>query len=283
MVWRPAKGAFVCDGKEQAAKAIYDCMKSRAFGTAGDTVVVEEYLEGREVSVFAFSDGEHLSSVVAARDYKRLLAEDAGPNTGGMGSYTPPEFWTPDLEDRVNNEIMAPIVKALAYEGAPYLGVLYAGLMVTSQGPKVLEFNCRFGDPEAQVILPLLQTDLVDVILAVTGGGLGKQSVEWQEGSCVGVVMTSGGYPGEYATGLPIEGLDRVDPDVQVFHGGTRFSGGSDNRQVLTDGGRVLTVVGRGTSLAQARETVYDNIHRLRFRDAYYRKDIALVKEGAAL
>ena len=270
------KGVLVCERKEDALAALNKCMSTRAFGAAGDVVVVEEYVEGREVSVFAFSDGEHISSLVAACDYKRLLDEDAGPNTGGMGSYTPPEFWTAQLEDRVRQEIVAPVVHALAESGTPYQGVLYAGLMITSQGPKVIEFNCRLGDPEAQVILPMLRTDLMDVVLACIHGEVDKLSLEWYEGACVGVVMASGGYPGEYSKGLEIGGLGDVDSDVQIFHSGTRMTSERGGTQVVTDGGRVLTAVGRGPTTAQAREKVYDNVRRVCFRDAHYRKDIAL-------
>lgn len=271
------KGAFVCSGKAEARKAIHECMKARAFGAAGDTVVVEEYLEGREVSVFAFSDGEHISPLVAACDYKRLLDGDAGPNTGGMGSYAPPEFWTPQLEDRIRKEIMSPVVTALMEMGSAYKGVLYAGLILTSAGPKVLEFNCRLGDPEAQVILPLLKIDLVDVMLASINGGVDKVSVQWHPGACLGVVMASGGYPGEYAKGLPIEGLEDVDDDVQVFHAGTRLADSGEQGIILTDGGRLLTVMSRGTTLAQAREKAYDNVRRIHAKGAHFRTDIGLV------
>ena len=277
------KGVVVCKTKEEAVDALDLCMVAKAFGAAGDTVVVEEYLEGREVSVFAFSDGEHLSPLVAACDYKRLLDGDAGPNTGGMGSYAPPEFWTPDMERRVREEIMVPAVRALKEEGTPYQGVLYGGLMVTPQGPTVLEFNCRFGDPEAQVILPLLKTDLLEVALASIVGRLDKLSIEWEESACVGVVMASGGYPGDYTTGLPLSGLGDVDDDVEVFHAGTRLAAVGEGSQVLTDGGRVLAVVGRGGSLAYARERAYDNIQRLNFHGAHYRRDIALLREAATL
>ena len=277
------KGALVCREKGEALKAVYDCMKERVFGEAGETVVLEEYLEGQEVSVFAFCDGEHLSPLVAACDYKRLLDADGGPNTGGMGSYAPPEFWTPQLEERVQKEIMDPVMKALSQEGTPYQGVLYAGLMVTAQGPKVLEFNCRLGDPEAQVILPMLNTDLVDVALASIKGGMETLPIQWHEGACIGVVMASNGYPGEYTTGLPISGLEDVDADVLVFHSGTRRTGNGQASQVLTDGGRVLTLVGRGPGLAQARAKVYDNIKKIRFEGANYRKDIGLLKEAATL
>ena len=237
------KGAYVCEDREVALKAINDCMKARAFGTAGDTVVVEEYVEGREVSVFAFSDGEHLSPLVAACDYKRLLDGNSGPNTGGMGSYTPPDFWSPQLEDQVQRQIMAPVLRALKEVGTPYQGVLYAGLMVTSHGPKVLEFNCRFGDPEAQVILPMLKTDLVDVALASINGEMGKLSIQWQEDACVGVVMASGGLPGRVCQrpahlrarrcGCRYAGLPRRHQarrpwrnGANSYHRGARFDGG---------------------------------------------------------
>ena len=277
------KGVLMCQGREEALEALHDCMEARVFGEAGDTVVVEEYLEGREVSVFAFSDGEHLSSPVAVCDYKRLLDGDAGPNTGGMGSYAPPEFWTPQLEEQVQEEVMAPVVKALAQGGSPYRGILYAGLMITSQGPKVLEFNCRFGDPETQAILPLLKTDLLDVLMASASGQLNNLSVEWGDGACVGVVMASGGYPGEYARGVPINGLDDVDHDTLVFHAGTRYVGNREEKRVVTDGGRVLTLVGRGATLSQARDRAYDNVERVHFRGAQYRQDIALVEQAGAL
>ena len=277
------KGAIVCRTKEDALRALYDCMVARLFGEAGDTVVVEEYLEGPEVSVFAFSDGEHLSPLVAACDYKRLLDEDEGPNTGGMGSYAPPEFWTPELERRVHSEIMAPVIRALREEGTPYTGVLYAGLMLASQGPMVLEFNARLGDPETQVVLPLLGTDLVDIVLASISGKLDKLTINWQEGACVGVVMASGGYPGKYQTGMPITGLEDVSGDLRVFHAATKLVDEGHGRQVLTDGGRVLTVVGRGASLAEARKIAYDNIPMIRFQHAHYRKDIALLRKAATL
>ena len=270
------KGVLVCEEREDALAALDKCMNARDFGAAGDVVVVEEYLEGREVSVFAFSDGEHISSLVAACDYKRLLDGDAGPNTGGMGSYTPPEFWTSQLEDRVRQEIMTPVIRALAENGTPYRGVLYAGLMITSQGPKVLEFNCRLGDPEAQVLLPMLKTDLMDVTLRCINGEVDKLALEWYEGACVGVVMASDGYPGEYSRGLEIGGIDDVDSDVLVFHAGTRSTSECGKARVFTEGGRVLMLVGRSPTIAQAREKVYDNLRRVYFQGAHYRKDIAL-------
>ena len=271
------KGALVSANREEALEAIHGCMVERAFGQAGDTVVLEEYLEGREVSVFAFCDGKNLSPLVAACDYKRLLDGDMGPNTGGMGSYSPPEFWTPQLQKRVHGEIMVPVLKAMMKEGTPYRGVLYAGLMLTSEGPRVLEFNCRLGDPEAQVILPLLGSDLADIILASIREQIDTAPVEWDQGACVGVVVASGGYPGEYVKGRPISGLESVGQEVLVFHAGTRRVVDGQGDGILTDGGRVVTVVGRGDTLGQARERVYDNARKIEFQDIHYRRDIARV------
>lgn len=277
------KGAFVCANREEALQALHECMEARTLGSAGDRVVIEEYLEGWEVSVFGFSDGEHLSPLIAACDYKRLIDGDDGPNTGGMGSYTPPESWTSELATKVEREIMEPVIKALAEAGTPYKGVLYAGLMITTEGPQVLEFNCRFGDPEAQVILPLLKTDLTDIVLASIGGEMDNLPIQWREEACVGVVMASGGYPGTYTTGYPIVGLDTLDQDALVFHAGTRLADGEEDGIVLTQGGRVLTVVGRGQTLATARTMAYDNVQRMGFQDAHYRTDIALQRERVNL
>ena len=271
------KGVTICASQEEALKALHECMEARVFGEAGDLVLIEECLQGREVSVFAFSDGKSLSSLVAACDYKRVGDGDQGPNTGGMGSYSPPEFWGRDLEEQVRKNIMELVVEALVREGCPYQGVLYAGLMVTEGGPQVLEFNCRLGDPETQVLLPRLKTDFLEVALAVVEGNLGKMAVEWSEEACVGVVMASGGYPGDYRRGLPIEGLESLDRDVVVFHAGTKAVSAGDGGvvQVVTDGGRVLTVAARGDTLEPARERVYGSIGRIRFEGAHYRRDIA--------
>ena len=274
------KGVTVCRDSAQALDALSQCMESRSFGAAGDRVVVEECMEGREVSVFAFTDGEHLSPLVAACDYKRLGDGDQGPNTGGMGSYTPPELWSEDLRERVRREIMEPVLRALRDSGSPYKGVLYAGLMLTETGPKVLEFNCRLGDPETQVILPLLKTDLLDVALVCIEGGLDRLPIEWDGGACAGVVLASGGYPGDYIKGVTIHGLQDVDNDVLVFHAGTKRTGPEPEATIVTDGGRVMTVVGRGPALARARERAYDNVARVHFEGAHYRRDIGLAREA---
>ena len=267
------KGSIVAGTLSEAHGALSKLMVEKIFGSAGERVLLEEYLSGREMSFFAFTDGIAVSPTLPACDYKRALDGDQGPNTGGMGSYSPPEFFTPELGEEIMEKIMRPTVKALAQEGRSYKGVLYAGLMVTSEGPKVLEFNCRFGDPETQVTLPLLKTDLVDIIQAVLDDRLGEVEIEWLDKVCVGVVMASGGYPGSYKTGFPIEGLDSLDEDILVFHAGTREEGG----RVVTSGGRVLTVVARGKTLAEARARVYANIGRINFEGCFYRQDIAKV------
>ena len=252
-------------------------MQSRVFGSAGDKVIIEEKLTGKEMSSFAFTDGKTVVPMVSACDYKPAYDGDKGPNTGGMGSYSPPYFFSPTLAKTVNETIMVPIVKAMKKESKPYQGVLYGGLMITNNTPKVLEFNARFGDPECQVTLPRLKTDLVDILLAVTEDKLDKIKVEWSEDACVGVVMASGGYPGNYQTGFPITGLNSLDKDIMVFHAGTKI--GSEPGQTLTSGGRVLTVVAMGKTIAQAREKVYANISRIHFKDCHYRKDIAMIRK----
>jgi phosphoribosylamine--glycine ligase len=268
------KGVMVADSIPEALDALSYIMEAKTFGAAGGRVLIEERLSGKEMSAFAFTDAHAVVPMVAACDYKRLYDGDGGPNTGGMGSYSPPQFLEPALAKEVAETIMKPAVTAMHNEGRPYKGVLYGGLMITSNGPRVLEFNARFGDPEAQVTLPLLKSDLVDIMLSVVDNRLNSISVEWSDDACVGVVMASGGYPGSYKTGFAISGLDEVDKDILVFHAGTKPEAG----RVLTNGGRVLTVVATGKNLAEAREKVYQNIHRIHFEGCHYRKDIARIK-----
>ena len=270
------KGVTVCDDEAQAAAAVRACMSGRAFGEAGATVLLEERLEGREVSVFAFCDGEHISPLVAACDYKRLNDGDNGPNTGGMGSYSPPGFWTPELCAEVEEGVMRPVIDAMARRGTPYRGVLYAGLMLTADGPKVLEFNCRLGDPETQVLMPRLASDPIELMLACYQGNLHSVEVCWDDRHYVGVVMTSGGYPEQYQTGYDIAGLEPGDgnaPDTQVFTAGVAAG---PSRCPVTSGGRVLTVVGGGASIAEARERAYARLDGIAFMGANWRRDIGL-------
>lgn len=267
------KGVIIADSLPEAQKALDDIMVARIFGSAGHRVIIDEYLSGPEVSLIGFTDGKTVSPMMPACDYKKVGDNDQGPNTGGMGSYSPPGLFSRQMAKDVAKGILLPAVKALAKAGMPYKGVLYAGLMIVKGEPVVLEFNARFGDPETQVILPLLKTDLVDILLAVVHGKLNEIKIEWRHQACVGVVMSSGGYPGSFKTGLPVKGTDSVDKDVLVFHAGTKL--GSDG-VIYTDGGRVLSVVGVGTDMAEAREKVYRNIDRIHFEGCYYRKDIAL-------
>jgi phosphoribosylamine--glycine ligase len=278
------KGVIMCDDSEQALAAVGLCMSDRVFGEAGDTVVLEEYLSGPEVSVFAFCDGEHLSPLVAACDYKRLEDGNCGPNTGGMGSFAQPDFWTAELAETIEQTIMRPVVRAMAERGSPYKGVLYAGLMLTEAGPKVLEFNCRLGDPETQVVMPLLASDPLELMLACAEGNLDKVSVRWATKNYVGVAMVSGGYPDKYETGFEITGLDEEGPeDTMVFHAGTKLGAGGTSGLPLTAGGRVLTVVGGGDTIELARERAYSRLEQISFKGARWRRDISsAANQGAA-
>jgi phosphoribosylamine--glycine ligase len=270
------KGVIIAESVDEALKALAGMMQAKNFGAAGDRVVIEEYLNGREMSFFVFTDGKTIVPTVPACDYKRILDGNKGPNTGGMGSYTPPPFYNAVLGDIVMKTIMEPAINALADEGRLYKGTLYGGLMITSNNvPKVIEFNARLGDPETQVVLPRLKTDLLDIVLAVVDNRLDKMKIEWNNSACVGVVIASGGYPGSYKTGFPIRGLDDVDKDIVILHAGTKPGKGGE---VLTNGGRILTVVAMGKDLAEAREKVYKNITRIHFEGSYFRKDIALLK-----
>ncbi len=266
------KGVVVPATRAEAIAALDAMMLRGAFGEAGRRVVLEERLEGAEASVFAITDGRTVLPTVPACDYKRALDGDQGLNTGGMGSYSPPEFLDEALVQRIHQTVLEPAVRAMAMEGSPFRGVLYAGLMVQGGEVNVLEFNCRLGDPETQVILPRLRTDLLDVIEAALAGRLDQVRLEWDPRPCAGVVMAAGGYPGPYEKGHPIAGLGEIDTGAAVFHAGTRLRDG----QPVTDGGRVLTVVALGRDIAEARRIVYANVQRVRFKDAHYRTDIAL-------
>jgi len=266
------KGVIIAMSADEAQDALSNLMQTKTLGTAGETVVIEEFLPGKEMSAFAFTDAESVVPMVAACDYKRVYDGDRGPNTGGMGCYSPPHFFTPALGKAALDTIMIPAWQAMKKEGRVYKGVLYGGLMVNNDSLKVLEFNARFGDPETQVILPRLKTDLVDIMQAVIEDRLEQVKIEWSDDACVGVVMASGGYPGKYPTGLPVSGLNSLDKDIMVFHAGTKTGPAGE---ILTSGGRVLTVVARGGTIAAAREKVYANLPCISFEGCHYRKDIA--------
>lgn len=267
------KGVIIAQTAQSAKSALHDIMKTKVFGSAGERVVIEECLTGKEVSLLAFTDGTTVVPMIPACDYKRAYDNDKGLNTGGMGSYSPPSFFGADLTSKVTSSIIEPLIKGLANEGSPYQGVIYAGLMLTPDGPKVLEFNARFGDPETQVILPRLESDIVDIFLSIRENKLSTTNIKWKDDACVGVVMASGGYPGSYNTGIPIKGLDTIDKGIHVFHAGTRFN---EDSRVVTGGGRVLTVVACGRSIKDARASVYDTISGIQFDGGFYRNDIAL-------
>ena len=265
------KGVIVTDSKESAQEAVTAIMSDRAFGAAGDRVVIEQRLFGPEVSAHAFTDGKAVAHMPFSCDHKPIFDGDEGPNTGGMGAYSPPGWFNPADEARIRSEVTETAIKAMFDEGRPYKGVLYPGVLCDSSGLMVLEFNCRFGDPEAQVLFPRLESDLLEVLWAVANNTLAGVDLRWSDDACVGVVLASGGYPGSYETGLPIDGLDDLDPDVLVFHAGT--AEGDDGR-LVTAGGRVLTVSALGPDLEAARNKAYANVERIRFDRMHYRRDI---------
>ena len=273
------KGVTVAETTKAALAALRGAMVDKQFGHSGERVLVEEYLEGRELSVFAFVDGERISPLEAACDYQRVGDGDTGPITGGMGGYSPPDddVWNDAIERQALSQIIEPVVAALAEEGNPYQGVLYAGLILTRDGLKVIEFNCRMGDPEAQIMIPRLKTDLLEVMAGIAQGNHSSMSLEWDPRACVGVVMASDGYPGGYETGFQIDNLDRVDDRVVLFHAGTKAvaDGGSTPARLVTNGGRVLTVTAMGDTLEDARRAAYANASRISFTGSFYRTDIA--------
>jgi phosphoribosylamine---glycine ligase len=269
------KGVIIAETVQQAIEAVSGMMQAKNFGPAGDKVVIEEKLYGREMSFFAFSDGKHVLPMAPACDYKRVFDGDLGPNTGGMGSYSPPVFYTSELGQKVISTIVEPTIQAMEKENRAYRSILYSGLMIDNQEPRVLEFNARFGDPECQVTIPRLKSDLLDIISGVINGTLNSVKAEWTEEACVGVVLVSSGYPGNYKTGFPITGLDSLDKDIMVFHAGTKV--GDNPGQILTNGGRVLTIAALGKNIREAREKVYANLPKISFEGCQYRKDIAKV------
>jgi phosphoribosylamine--glycine ligase len=275
------KGVLVCRTLEEADRAIGVSMEEKAFGPAGERVVLEECLEGEEVSFFALSDGEAALPFGTAQDHKRVFDDDQGPNTGGMGAYSPAPIVDEGLHDLIMRAIVLPAVEAMAREGRPYRGVVYAGLMLTREGPKVLEFNCRFGDPEAQVLLPRLGEGLVPLLGAVARGERLPARVRWRPEAAVCVVLASGGYPGAYETGKPIAGIEEAEAlhDVTVFHAGTAARDGG----LVTAGGRVLGVTALGPDLPAAVGRAYDAVAKICFDGMHFRKDIgrrALARRG---
>jgi phosphoribosylamine--glycine ligase len=268
------KGVLVATDRDEAVEAIRDRIERRVFGDAGARVVIEEFLDGEEASLIAFTDGTAVVGCEVAQDYKRVFDDDAGPNTGGMGSYSPVPSCPPETAALILSEIVEPMVRATADAGAPFVGALYAGLALTSRGPRVVEFNARFGDPETQALLPRLLTDFGEVMMATATGELSGSSLEWSPRPCVSVVLASEGYPGTYDTGFEINGLDEAESsdDVVVFHAGSATRGES----VVTAGGRVLVVSALGDDFVAARERAYDATNRITFAGKHQRFDIGL-------
>lgn len=266
------KGVLVCATLREAEDAIDAIMVEKRFGNAGQRVVIEECLTGPEVSVLCFTDGKTVVPMVSSQDHKRALDDDMGMNTGGMGAIAPSPRYSPGLAGYVEEHILKPTIDAMAREGCSFRGVLYAGLMLTEKGPRVLEFNARFGDPETQAILPLLETDLIDIIEAIGEEKLADCKITWSQKSAVTVVMASGGYPGSYRKGLPITGIKAAErlPGVTVFHAGTAW----DGERYLTAGGRVLGVTALADTLADAIDRAYDGVARIDFAGAHFRTDI---------
>ena len=271
------KGVLICENLQQARDGLRQIMLDKAFGAAGNKVVVEEFLTGKEftpgeeVSVLTFTDGKTIVPMIPSCDHKRALDGDKGLNTGGMGTFTPCPFYTQEIAGEVMEKILLPTVRAMNAEGRPFKGVLYFGLMRTPDGMKVVEYNARFGDPETQVVLPMLKTDLMEIFQAITDERLSDVKIEWEEGACVCVVLASGGYPKNYAKGKEIT-IGDLDKDVFLYHAGTAL----DNGVLKTSGGRVLGVCAKGKTVREARAKAYANVKKISFEGMQYRTDIGI-------
>ncbi|MFH1022778.1 MAG: phosphoribosylamine--glycine ligase [Planctomycetota bacterium] len=263
------KGVSVCATREEALAAVAAMMMDRRFGEAGDRIIVEEFLEGEEVSILVVTDGNTILPLAPSQDHKRVGDHDAGPNTGGMGAYSPVPFLPGETYRKIERTVLLPTVHALNAENRRFCGILYAGIILTADGPKALEFNARFGDPETEVILPRLTSDLAPILYRAAEGTLAEAKAEWDERAAVTVVLASGGYPGAFKKGIPIEGADTA-PDAVVFHAGTA----EQNGKLVTAGGRVLAVTALGATIAAARDTAYNAVRTIRFDGMHYRRDI---------
>lgn len=266
------KGVMVCHTIDEALKAIEAIMQKKIFGESGKRILVEDCLFGEEASFIVLTDGENIVPMASSQDHKRIYDGDKGPNTGGMGAYSPAPMITRDLSEKIMQEIIRPVINGLASEGRRYKGVLYAGLMITDQGPKVIEFNVRCGDPESQAVIPRLKNDLIDIINDIIDGRLSARSLDWDERPCVCIVCASDGYPGSYQKGKLISGLQEVTgaKDIILFHAGTKLSG----QEIITDGGRVLGVTALGKDIKETIDKAYQAIEKIDFEGIYYRKDI---------
>jgi len=266
------KGVIIAQNFEEAQRAVFEIMDDKVFGDAGNRIVIEEFLTGQEVSVLVFTDGNTAKPMVSAQDHKKAFDGDKGPNTGGMGTFSPSRIYTGEVASYCMDNIFVPTMNAMKSEGRPFKGVLYFGLILTCDGVKVIEYNARFGDPETQVVLPLLETDIIDIFDAVIDEKLSELNIIWRDGASVCVVMASGGYPAKYETGFPITGIDKAEnsKDVIVFHAGTKISDG----QLVTSGGRVLGVTAVAENIDEAIKKAYSAAAKISFKNSYYRSDI---------
>lgn len=270
------KGVIIANDFEEAQDAVHSIMSDKIFGNAGNRVVIEEFLTGTEVSILTFTDGETLVPMISSQDHKRALDDDMGPNTGGMGTFSPSRIYTDEVDEWCMKNIFMPTIDAMRKEGRRFKGVLYFGLILTADGPKVLEYNARFGDPETQVVLPHLKTDIIDIFEAIIDERLADVNIEWDNRSAVCVILASGGYPGKYRTGLEITGIEEAekDPSVTVFHAGTKLEAG----KYYTAGGRVLGVTAVADTIDDARAKAYAAVGKINFEGMHYRKDIGIKK-----
>lgn len=267
------KGVLICETEEEAKAGVSEIMEDKKFGNAGNQMVIEEFMTGREVSVLSFCDGKTIRLMASAQDHKRAMDGDKGLNTGGMGNFSPSPFYTPEIDRLCREQIYQRTVDAMAQEGRPFKGVIFFGLMLTGDGPKVLEYNCRFGDPEAQVVIPRMKNDILDVMDACIDGTLDRVNLEFEDNACVCVVLASDGYPVKYEKGFPISGLEqfRGRQDAFIFHAGTKFD---EEGRVVTNGGRVLGVTALGKTLKEARANAYKAAELVDFKNKYMRHDI---------
>lgn len=270
------KGVVIAQNQEEALHALNDMMTEKKFGEAGDKVVIEEFLTGIEASILCFVDGKTIVPMASAQDYKKVFDQDQGPNTGGMGTYSPSFIYDEKLQKEVEEKILIPVIEGFKKDEIDFKGILFIGLMITEKGAKVLEFNVRFGDPETQVVLPRLETDLIEIIESILQGRLKDQKILWKDEKTVCVVLASGGYPESYEKGKAIHGLQEVDEGIMVFHAGTKAS---DN-QIFTNGGRVLGVTAYGATIEEARKKAYENVKKIHFEGMHYRKDIGAIRQN---
>lgn len=266
------KGVIIAQGFDQAQEAVNSIMNDKVFGESGKKIVVEEFLEGTEVSILAFTDSKTVKPMVSSQDHKRVFDDDKGLNTGGMGAFAPSKIYTPQLEKVCMEKIFKPTVEAMNKENRPFKGILYFGLIITKEGPKVIEYNCRFGDPETQVVLPLLENDIVEIFNAIIDEKLDSIDIKWSSSACVCVVMASGGYPQKYETGYEISGMDEAEHDANtvIFHAGTK----RDNNRFYTAGGRVIGVTALESTMEAAISKAYKGVEKVSFKDMHFRKDI---------